>query len=132
MLIQGKSSLKTWIEVILFYLGILIFTYFITGGNSSILIALSGIGLSFVLLVFRLNSPADLAASLGFNKLSKRSLIYLGISVLAGLLLGILYRQHLKLGILPSYLVSFAIIGHAIFDIIVYGDNIIAPWWIWS
>ena len=211
-----RKKLSAWIEVILFFSGILIFTYFITGAEKSILLAFAGIGLSFTVMVFRLRTPADLGASFGFNKLEKGSPLFLGIAILAGLLLGILYRQYLKLGLLPASLtffaltasliggteelvfrgfiqtklrkvniyiaiifgalthtgykivlfwslqsgleinftglifwtilvglligiireasksVVFAIIGHVAFDIIVYGDNIIAPWWIWS
>jgi hypothetical protein len=26
----------------------------------------------------------------------------------------------------------FAIVPHVIFDIIVYGDNMVPPWWIWA
>ena len=114
MIPNRKINLTTWIEVILFYSGILIFTYFITGANNSLLFAFIGIGLSFVIIVFRLRAPADLGASFGFNKLGKGSIQYLGIAVLAGLLLGILYRQYLKLGVLPSHLASFAIIASLI------------------
>lgn len=45
-------------------------------------------------------------------------------TILVGILIGIIREV--------SKSIVFAIISHVVFDIIVYGDKLTAPWWIWS
>ena len=211
-----KNSQSTWLETAAFLTGILVFTYFITGDKSSVVLALAGIGLSLGILVLKIKSGCSLTMAFGFGSQLKGKILYAGIAILAGLLLGMVYRQSLRTGLLPQRLVWFAlfasligsteelifrgfiqtnlrkinasvaviisaaahtiyklvlfwsldpgmainfrglviwtfiggiifgtirelsgntvfpVISHAVFDIVVYGDNLILPWWIWS
>lgn len=211
-----KNRQSTWLETAAFLTGILVFTFFITDDKRSVILALAGIGLSFSILVLKIKSGCSLTMAFGFSAQLKGKLLYAGISILAGLLLGMVYRQSLKTGVLPQRLVSFAllasligsteelifrgfmqtnlrkinaaaavlisaaahtiyklvlfwsldpgmainfrglviwtfiggvvfgiirelsgntvfpVISHAVFDVVVYGDNLILPWWIWS
>ncbi len=216
MRLHPISRQNTWIEILNFYSGILLFTFFITGKITSIPIALAGIILAIVMVGIRLESAADLIRAFGFSRLKKGSLYFLFISILAAFILGMLYRQSLELWILPRRLFPFALMAsligateelvfrgyiqtrlrvinifvavfagalahtcyklvlfwslesgalinyqgliiwtligglvfgilreasknvifplicHVIFDIIVYGDRVIHPWWIWG
>jgi membrane protease YdiL (CAAX protease family) len=113
---SGKISpvLVIWLEALAFVLGILLFTYFISGERSSSLIGFTGLALSLFVIVRKVRSPAELFRDLGFGKLNKSGLIYLIISILVGLLFGMWYRKSLNIGLFPVSLAPFVLLASAI------------------
>jgi membrane protease YdiL (CAAX protease family) len=204
------------IEIILFLSGILMFAFFIGRPGILVIIGIAGLVLSVISVGLRIKAFSDLAPVFGFGRLSGVSFYFMAIAGLAGLLLGMIYRNSLHIGVIPERLTGFAlvaslisateellfrgylqsgirrfglifsvlatdvahtgykflfflsmqagpeisltglviwtlaggviigllkeyskstvipVIAHMVFDIIVYGDRVIAPWWIWA
>jgi len=111
MQFPGKIRHFPWLESLTFFCGILIFTYFITGECFSVFLASIGVVLSLGVVVVRLRSGASLFQIFGFERIQKHCLYFILVSLLAGFILGMLYRGSLKLGVLPRQLVSFALLA---------------------
>jgi len=207
---------KPVIDIALFLAGILIFAFFIGRPGILIIPGIAGLLLSVAMISLRTKVFSDLAPVFGIGRLSRVSLYFFVIAGLAGLLLGMVYRNSLHIGVLPVRLTRFAlvasligateellfrgylqsgirrfglvfsvlvadiahtaykllfflsmqagseisltrlviwtlaggvifgllkeyskstvipVVAHGVFDIIVYGDRLIAPWWIWT
>ncbi|MDY6863324.1 MAG: CPBP family intramembrane glutamic endopeptidase [Thermodesulfobacteriota bacterium] len=204
------------IETFLFLMGLVIFSYF--PHNTVYCFICSTFGLLIIIFIIssKINSFRDFQNLFDICIQSRNIIYYVVIGSLVGLLFGIIYRDYLKIAILPYRLTYFAIIasvigateellfrgflqkqlrqvgimlsiifaslfhtiyksvfflsrhtyfeinflfliewtflvgiifgiikeysknslspvsGHAMFDIIVYGDGSIIPWWIWT
>jgi membrane protease YdiL (CAAX protease family) len=203
-------------ENVIFLLGILVFAFFIGQKHGLVVVALAGLILSVIVISIRIRNVKDLPVVFGFGKFYIPSLFFLPFAIIAGVLFGVIYRDSLDIGLIPSRLTGFAILasmigateellfrgyfqtqirkygaflsvlfasmahtaykflfflpidaglridlsglllwtfvgglifgllkenskstiypilGHVAFDIIVYGDRIISPWWIWT
>lgn len=210
-----RASRFRIVDILLFLAGILVFAGFIGEPGMLILIGVAGIVLSAIIISLRIRSLKDFILIFGFGRLSLTGIYFLLISILGGMLFGMIYRNSLSIGVFPSRITHFAILAslvgaseellfrgylqtqtrrfgamisilagtsghtlykfcfflsmqagmeislsglviwtlaggiifgtikelskstwfpiicHVIFDIIVYGDRTIAPWWIW-
>ncbi|HJX70620.1 MAG TPA: CPBP family intramembrane glutamic endopeptidase [Bacteroidales bacterium] len=204
------------IKIILFVAGLTVFAVFSNQSIPLIIVSFSGLCVSVLIIVSEIHTFKDLYTLFDWYNLSKKSIYYLPVSIVIGLVFGIIYRNYLQAGILPLRFTGFAVIAmaigsceellfrgylqsqirkfdvllsimiatcahtayklliflpyqsepdieitfilqwtllgglvfallkefsqnsvypvisHALFDLLVYGDNLTAPWWVWA
>lgn len=210
-----KSAFSIF-KILLFVGGLLAFAGFSHQSVPFILISFAGLFISTLVIVINIRTIKDLYAVFDCYQFSKKNIYYLPVSLAVGIVFGILYRNHLRVDILPVKLTGFALVAaaigsseeilfrgflqsqirnlnvilsifaatcahaayklflflpyqsepdieiafilqwtllgglvfallkelsqnsiypvlsHALFDVLVYGDNIVTPWWVWA
>lgn len=210
-----KSAIRI-IKILLFTGGLLIFAGFSHQSMLFIVISFSGLFTSALVIIREIRTMKDLYSLFDWQKLSKKNIYYLPVSMATGIAFGMIYRNYLNVDMLPVKLTGFAIaaiaigsseevlfrgylqsqvrkfdvvlsvfaatcahaayklllflpyrsepdieiifilqwtllgglvfallkefsqntaypvLGHALFDLLVYGDKIVTPWWVWS
>lgn len=214
-----KSSVKSFhsiFKLLLFIAGILVFAGFSHRSFPLILLSFAGLIVSVLVIASEIRTLQDLFILFDWHNLSKKSIWYLPVCIIIGLVFGIIYRDYLHVSILPLRFTGFAVIAmaigsseevlfrgylqsrirdhnavlsvltatcahtayklllflpyrsepdisiifilqwtflgglvfallkecsqnsvypvisHALFDLLVYGDNLVTPWWVWA
>ncbi len=111
---MSQTRIWIFIETALFFTGILVFTYFISGVNQSTIIAGCGIALSAILLARQMTNIRQVKTVLGFLRWKSEYFMFVGIAMLAGALLGMVYRDYLDVQVIPIHLSTFVFVAMAV------------------
>ncbi|HJX71339.1 MAG TPA: CPBP family intramembrane glutamic endopeptidase [Bacteroidales bacterium] len=204
------------IKIILFVAGLIVFAVFSGQSIPLIIVSFTGLFVSVLIIVSEIHTFKDLCVLFSLHQLSKKNIYYLPVSIVTGLIFGMVYRNYLYAEMLPGQFTGFAaiamaigsceellfrgylqsqirkfdvllsvmiatcahtayklllflpyqsepdieitfilqwtllgglvfallkefsqnsvypVISHALFDLLVYGDNLAAPWWVWA
>ena len=211
-----RSKYSVLAESLICVAGIIIFAVFSHKNILPFIISFTGLIIAGLIININIHTIRDFKSLFGFNKISGATFIYFFISIVFGVLIAVVYRNHQHNYILPGRLTYFVVIamlvgsteelvfrgfiqshtrhinvifsvifatlahtaykclfftahqsvyqmdimflakwtivggivfgilkeysnnilpplaGHAVFDLLVYGDSITVPWWIWS
>lgn len=204
------------LKVLLFTAGLLVFAAFSHKSVLSVILSLSGLLTAASVVVIETRTVKELYTVFGCQRFAKKNVIYLPVSLIIGIVFGVVYRDYLDVQIIPLQLTGFAlaaaaigsteellfrgylqsqirnfsvifsvlaatcahtayklllflpyrsepdieltfiiqwtllgglvfalmkefsqnavypVLSHALFDLLVYGDKVVTPWWVWS
>ncbi len=112
-----KSTVKSFhsiLKILLFIAGILVFAGFSHRSFPLILLSLSGLVVSVMVIAAEIRAFKDLFIVFDWHKLSKKSIWYVPVCIIIGLVFGIIYRDYLQVSVLPLSFTGFAVVAMAI------------------
>jgi membrane protease YdiL (CAAX protease family) len=108
-----KSSAGIF-KILLFVAGLLVFAGLSYQSVPLIFVSLAGLLVSVLVIVSGIHTFKDLSVLFDWYKLAGKSIFYLPVSIIIGLVFGIIYRDYLHIDILPIRFTGFAIVAMAI------------------
>lgn len=102
------------IKVSLFLSGLFLFAGFLHKSTQFFILSIAGLSGSVLIIITEIQSFNDLYILFGLHGITKSKLIYLPLSILTGLIFGVIYRSYLHVGIFPGQLTYFAMTAIAI------------------
>lgn len=107
-------SITETIKIFLFLSGLFVFAGFSHKTSQFFILSLAGLTGSVIVIITEMQSFNDLYPLLGLHGTMKNKLIFLPLSILTGLIFGVIYRNYLHIGIFPDQLTNFAMAAIAI------------------
>lgn len=108
-----SSKWRIVLDALVTLVGILIFAFFVGASFPMVLFAILGLVISGLQMVRQFTSLATVWEKFGIN-FQRSTLVYLIIGVEAGVLIGLFYRWHLSVPIIPAKFTTFAFVAAAI------------------
>lgn len=102
------------IRIFLFVTGLLVFAGFSHQSVLFIIISFTGLLISATVIVIDIRKLKELYSLFGWHKFSKRNIYYLPVCLAIGIAFGIVYRDYLKVEVLPVKFTCFAVVAAAI------------------
>ena len=98
-------------DLFLFISGIMIFTYFAQQKGLIFLLSFPGLILSAVIVVLRANNWRDIQEVFGLRRIRNENSYFIPVSILLAVFFSILYRNSLKLDLIPNHFTAFVILA---------------------
>jgi membrane protease YdiL (CAAX protease family) len=110
----GKSKLTVAVQSAFFLCGLLFFTWFSHRSHYSLLFTLPCLVVPAFIVAVNVRSAGDMFSVFGLHMATRKTLLYLPVASLTGLLLAMLYRHYTHFPVLPSQLTAFAVTAAAV------------------
>lgn len=98
-------------ELILFFTGIILFTYLARQKGLLFFLSFSGLILSASVVAMHAKSWHELNDAFGLKWIKGLNLYFIPLSILAAIFFSLLYRRFLSLDLFPQHIISFAIVA---------------------
>jgi membrane protease YdiL (CAAX protease family) len=105
----GRSKFTAAIESVLFLGGLLSFIWFPLHSHFSVLRMLPCLIVPALVVGKHIRSVRDFFTVFDIRSVTRKTVLYLPVASLTGLLLGMLYREYIHLPVFPSRMTSFAL-----------------------
>lgn len=104
-------QLPTIGELIIFFSGIIIFTYFAQQKGFLFFLSFAGLILSAMVVVLHITNWPDLKEAFGLKRINKENIYFIPLSILVAVFFSLFYRYFLQLDIFPTRFIPFAILA---------------------
>ena len=98
-------------ELIIFFSGIIIFTYFAQQRGFLFLFSFIGLLLSVLVVVRHVSKWKELKEAFGLNSIKKENVYFIPLSILAAVFFSLLYRYYLHLDLFPTRFITFSFLA---------------------
>ena len=106
-----NAYLLTIGNLLIFYSGIILFTFLVHQKGSLFLLSILGLAVSALAVTRYVKKWSDLIEIFGLNKIQKGNIYLIPLAILLSLFLSMYYRYSLNIDIIPTHLTSFAFIA---------------------
>ena len=109
-----KISLSTVVELLLFLSGIILFTYLVQQEGYLFVLSFPCLALSAIIAIRDVKNWQDLKEAFGLAWIRKENIYFIPLAVLAAVFFSIIYRNSLKLDLIPHHFVTFTLLAASI------------------